>query len=201
MNDTRLYNGSLAAEQFLFYEIRIVAPLRLDKVALDDAIEKIKRDNLFQYPTERQVARMTRACWKRIDALDNDALVYELANASNAVAKQINLYAVMRQNRLVWDVMTRLIGEKYRRLDFSYSRRDLNVFFSNIQVENAQVASWSEKTVEKIKGVLGRMLVETGYLDTPRSAALNRFLLCRELEEGVRANGDLDALPAFNCFN
>jgi hypothetical protein len=201
MNDTRLYNGSLTAEQFLFYEIRIVAPLRLDKVALDDAIEKIKRDNLFQYPTERQVARMTRACWKRIDALDNDALVYELANASNAVAKQINLYAVMRQNRLVWDVMTRLIGEKYRRLDFSYSRRDLNVFFSNIQVENAQVASWSEKTVEKIKGVLGRMLVETGYLDTPRSAALNRFLLCRELEEGVRANGDLDALPAFNCFN
>ena len=201
MNDTRLYNGSLTAEQFLFYEIRIVAPLRLDKVALDDAIEKIKRDNLFQYPTERQVARMTRACWKRIDALDNDALVYELANASNAVAKQINLYAVMRQNRLVWDVMTRLIGEKYRRLDFSYSRRDLNVFFSNIQVENAQVASWSEKTVEKIKGVLGRMLVETGYLDTPRSAALNRFLLCRELEEGVRANGDLDALPAFDCFN
>lgn len=201
MNDTRLYNGSLTAEQFLFYEIRIVAPLRLDKVALDDAIEKIKRDNLFQYPTERQVARMTRACWKRLDALDNDALVYELANASNAVAKQINLYAVMRQNRLVWDVMTRLIGEKYRRLDFSYSRRDLNVFFSNIQVENAQVASWSEKTVEKIKGVLGRMLVETGYLDTPRSAALNRFLLCRELEEGVRANGDLDALPAFNCFN
>ena len=201
MNDKRLYNGSLTAEQFLFYEIRIVAPLRLDKVALDDAIEKIKRDNLFQYPTERQVARMTRACWKRLDALDNDALVYELANASNAVAKQINLYAIMRLNRLVWDVMTRLIGEKYRRLDFSYSRRDLNVFFSALQEENPRVASWSEKTVEKIKGVLVRMLVETGYLDTPRSAALNRFLLCRELEEGVRANGDLDALPAFNYFN
>lgn len=201
MNDARLYNGSLTAEQFLFYEIRIVAPLRLAEVALDDAIKKIKRDNLFQYPTERQVARMTRACWKRLDALDNDALVYELANASNAVAKQINLYAIMRQNRLVWDVMTRLIGEKYRRLDFSYSRRDLNVFFSALQEENPQVASWSEKTVEKIKGVLGRMLVETGYLDTPRSAALNRFPLCRELEEGVRANGDLDALPAFNCFN
>lgn len=201
MSDTRLYNGSLTAEQFLFYEIRIVALLRLAEFTLDDAIEKIKRENLFQYPTERQVARMVRACWKRLDALDNASLVYELVNASNAVAKQINLYAIMRQNRLVWDFMTRLIGEKYRRLDFSYSRRDVNVFFSDLQVENPRVATWSEKTVVKIKGVLGRMLVETGYLDNPRTNSLNRVLLCRELEEGVRANGDLDALPAFNCFN
>ena len=201
MNDTRLYNGSLTAEQFLFYEIRIVAPLRLDEVSLDFAIEKIKRENLFQYPTERQIARMTRACWKRLDALDNVELIRKLAYASNNVAKQINLYAIMRQNRLVWDVMTLLIGEKYRRLDLSYSRRDLNVFFSRLQAENCRIASWSEKTVEKIKGVLGRMLVEAGYLDSPRAEALNHFLLCRELEEGVRANGDLDALPAFNCFN
>ncbi len=69
---------------------------------IDEAIERIKKDNLFQYPTERQVSRLARACYKRLDALGNEQLVQWLASAPNDIAKQINLYAVMRYNRLVW---------------------------------------------------------------------------------------------------
>ena len=72
MDNTHSYNGSLTAEQFLFYEIRIAAKMYLDGKKIEEAVEEIKKDNLFQYPTERQVSRLARACYKRMDALDNE---------------------------------------------------------------------------------------------------------------------------------
>ena len=197
MDQVHLYNGSLTAEQFLFYEIRIAAKYYIDGKTMEEAIEIIKNDNLFQYPTERQISRIARACYKRLDALDNGQLVHELAFASSEIAKQINLYAIMKYNRLVWEFMIQVIGEKYSNQDFSL--KDLNAFFTRLQAQNDFVSAWSDNTVKKIKSVLVRMLVETEYLDGIRSTTL-KILLCEELEEGIRANHDDDALPAFNCF-
>ena len=195
-----LYNSSLSAEQFLFYEIRITAKYYIDGITIEEAINIIKKDNLFQYPTERKVSRIARACYKRLDTLGNEQLVHELAFASSEIAKQINLYAIMKYNRLVWEFMIQVIGEKYSNQDFSFSRKDLNAFFTRLQAQNDFVSAWSDNTVKKIKSVLVRMLVETEYLDGIRSTTLNPVLLCEELEEGIRANHDDDALPAFNCF-
>lgn len=198
MDQTHSYNGSLTAEQFLFYEIRIAAKFYLDGIAIEEAVAEIKRDNLFQYPTERQVSRLARACYKRLDALENNQLIHELAFAPTEIAKQINLYAMMRYNRLVWEFMIQVIGEKYRNQDFSFSRKDINAFFTRLQAQDDTVSAWSEKTIGKIKSVLIRVLIETGYLDNLRDTTLNPVLLCEELEEGIKANNDFDALPAFN---
>ena len=197
---TMPYNGALTAEQFLFYEIRIVDKLYLDGKSIDEIIEYIQQDNLFQYPTEREVSRLTRACHKRLVALDNEKLVYELANAPVEVAKQINLYAMMRYNRLVREFMEGLIGEKYRQHDFSYTRKDINVFFSRLREQNDDIAAWSEQTIAKLKQVLTKCLIETEMLDSFRDHNLNPIFISAELESGIRENNDLTALSAFNCF-
>lgn len=194
------YYGGLTAEQFLFYEIRIVSKQYLDGKSIDEIIDYIQRDNLFQYPTEREVSRLTRACYKRLVALHNDKLVYELANAPVEVAKQINLYAMMRYNRLVREFMEGLIGEKYRQHDFSYTKKDINVFFSRLQEQNDDVAAWSEQTIMKLKQVLTKCLIETEMLDSVRDTTLNPIFISSELETGIRENKDLTALAAFNCF-
>ena len=198
MNQTHSYKGGLTAEQFLFYEIRIVAKFYLDGKTIENAIEIITKDNLFQYPTEREVSRLVRACYKRLDALANEQLVQEIATAPNEIAKQINLYAMMRYNRLVWEFMIQVIGEKYCNQDLSFSRKDLNGFFTRLQAQDDAVASWSENTINKIKSVLVRVLVETEYLDSIKDTTLNPVFLCEELEQGIKANGDYVALPAFN---
>ena len=197
---TMPYNGALTAEQFLFYEIRIVAKQYLEEKSIDEIIEYIQRDNLFQYPTEREVSRLTRACHKRLVALDNDKLVFELANAPVEVAKQINLYAMMRYNRLVREFMEGLIGEKYRQHDFSYTRKDINVFFSRLREQNDDIAAWSEQTIAKLKQVLTKCLIETEMLDSFRDHNLNPIFISAELESGIRENNDFTALSAFNCF-
>jgi len=195
-----MYNGSLTAEQFLFYEIRIVSKQYHEGKSIDEIVEVIKYDNLFQYPTERKISKLARACHRRILALDNDKLVYELANAPVEVAKQINLYAMMRYNRLVREFMTSLIGEKYRQHDFSYSRKDINVFFSRLREQNDNIATWSEQTIAKLKQVLTKCLIETEMLDNVRACELNPIFISAELENGIRENNDLTALAAFNCF-
>ncbi|WP_026395804.1 DUF1819 family protein [Acetobacterium malicum] len=200
MDTTMMYNGSLTAEQFLFYEIRIVSKLYLEGKSIDEIVEVIKCDNLFQYPTERKISKLARACHRRIIALDNDKLVYELANAPVEVAKQINLYAMMCYNRLVHEFMTSLIGEKYRQHDFSYSRKDINVFFSRLREQNDNIATWSEQTIAKLKQVLTKCLIETEMLDNVRACELNPIFISAELENGIRENNDLTALAAFNCF-
>ena len=200
MNQPPTYSGAITAEQFLFHEIRIASKFYLDGTSVEDAIEEIKKNNLFQYPTERLVARMTRCCYKRLDALDDAQLRRELSAAPTAVANQINLYAIMRYNRVVRDFMVGVIGEKFRSLDFGFSRKDLNVFFSRLREQNDDIAGWSESTVNKIKQVLTKILVEVEILDSVRSERLNPVLICKELENGIRRNGDFEALAAFNCF-
>mgnify|MGYP003821256755 FL=1 len=194
------YNGCLTAEQFLFYEMRIVSKQYLENKSVEDIIEYVKRDNLFQYPTERMINRLTRACYKRLAALGNNKLVYEVANAPVEVAKQINLYAMMRYNCLIREFMEGIVGEKYRQQDFSYTKKDINMFFSRLQEQNDDVAAWSDQTIMKLKQVLTKCLIETEMLDSVKDTTLNPIFISAELETGIRENNDLTALAAFNCF-
>ena len=194
------YNGGLTREQFLFYEIRIVASLQLQGLSREEIVEEIKHANLFQFPTERMISSIAGTCFKRLDALGSETLVYHLANAPAEVAKQINLYAMMKYNRVVWDFMTTVIGEKFRTQELAFSGKDLNIFFFDLQEQNDTVASWRDSTINKIKQVLKKALVECEYLDSVRATQLNPVSISPELEDEIRANHDLAALPAFNCF-
>jgi hypothetical protein len=193
------YNGTLTAEQFLFYEMRIVSGLYLDGKPIEDIVEAVKRDNLFQYPTERQISRLTRACHKRILALGDERLIVEVATAPVGIAKQINLYSMMRYNRLAREFMVNLIGGKYLRRDYTYTKKDVNVFFSDLQRQNEDVSGWSEKTITKLKQVMTRCIIEIEMIDSVKSESLNPILISEELESGIRRLEDFEALAAFNC--
>ena len=45
MERSLIYNGTITAEQFLFYEIRIASKYYLDGTSVEDAIEEIKKNN------------------------------------------------------------------------------------------------------------------------------------------------------------
>ena len=96
--------------------------------------------------------------------------------------------------------MTTVIAEKFRTQDFEFSRKDLNIFFFRLQEQNDSVAAWSDGTVNKIKQVLTKTLVECDYLDSTKSTRLNPVSISPELEDEIRANNDNAALAAFNCF-
>lgn len=194
------YTAVLTREQFLFYETRTTARLIVEDLTEKQIVERIVSENLFQFPTERMLRRMAQTCLDRLDALNDETLVRAIATQPSDVAKQICLYAMMRQYRLVWDFMLTVVGAKYRNLDLSFGRKDLNEFFLRLQEQDDTVASWSDSTVSKLKQVLLKLLVENEYLDEKGSDRLNPVIICSFLEDAVRADGMEIVLPAFNCL-
>lgn len=201
MRKSSPYNGSLTREQFLFYEMRTTAKLLSDGMTDEEAMDAIVRENLFQNPTEKSIKKLASACLKRLHAMNDDSLVRAIASLPSEAAKQICLYAMMKQSRLVWDFMITVIGEKYKILDTSFGKVDLNAFFMRLSEQDDNVASWSDSTVQKIKSVFIRVLVENEYLDTTKADHLNPVLIGSFLEERIRANGDDAALIAFNSLS
>lgn len=201
MNSTYPYIASLTREPFLFYEMRTTAKLLTSGLSAEDAVAQITVENLFQYPTEKSIARMAKACVKRLQVMKDADLIHAIATQPTEIAKQICLYALMKQSRLVWEFMLTVIGEKYRSKDSSFGRIDLNTYFIRLQEQDDTVASWSEGTITKLKQVLAKILVETEYLDDVRADHLNPVYLHPILENAIRSHGDLAVLPAFNCFS
>ena len=194
------YSAVITREQFLFFETRTTAKLLCEGFSREEIINKIVVDNLFQYPTEKSVRRMAQACLKRLDALEDEVLVEAIASKPQDTAKQICLYAMMRQYRLIWDFMITVIGEKYRLLDMSFGKIDVNAFFLRLQEQDDWVATWSDSTVNKLKQVIVKLLVDNEYLDSTKSEKLNPVLISPVLEESIRKSESTQALSAFNCF-
>lgn len=201
MNTNTPYIASLTREPFLFYEMRTTARLLAEGMTGTEAVAKITEENLFQYPTEKMIKRIALACVKRLEAMDDPSLIAAIASQPVDVAKQICLYAMMKNSRLIWEFMLTVIGEKYVLRDTSFGKIDLNTFFLRLQEQDDAVASWSEQTITKLKQVIARVLVETEYLDSVRADKLNPVYLHPILENAIRSNNDDIILPAFNHFS
>ena len=195
------YSAVLTREQFLFYEMRTTAKLVQEGLAKEEILDRIVDSNMFQYPTEKSIRRMAMTCLRRLEALEDDTLVTAIATEPSDVSKQVCLYAMMKQYRLVWDFMLTVIGEKYRKLDSFLSKMDVNAFFMRLQEQDDWVAAWSDSTIAKVRQVIVKTLVENEYLDSPKAERLNPVLISPLLENAIRAAGQEIALPAFNCLN
>ena len=200
MDHSYQYIASLTREPFLFYEMRSTAKLMVSGLSDEAVVKEIVDQNLFQYPTEKSITRMAKACIKRLQAMEDDSLIFAIASQPTDVAKQICLYALMKQSRLVYEFMLTVIGEKYRLRDTSFGKIDFNIFFMRLQEQSDTVASWSASTITKLKQVIARVLVETEYLDNLKADHLNSVWLHPVLENAIKNSGNTAVLPAFNCF-
>ena len=200
LKDSSPYSAAITREQFLFFEMRTTARLKTAGLSDKEIVERIVSDNLFQYPTEKSLVKMANACIRRLNSVENVTLISAIADLPSSTSKQICLYAMMRQYRLVWDFMTTVIGEKYTRLNFSFSRAEVKAFLMNLQEQDDWVATWSESTLERVGQILVRMLIETEYLDDGKTDHINPVLIHPILENAIREAGLNAALPAFNCI-
>lgn len=201
MDNTFPYKASLTREQFLFYEMRTTAKLLAKGLSATEAMNEIIHGNLYQYPTEKTIKTIAHACIRRLEGLHDDSLVKAIATYPTDAAKQICLYAMMLDSRLVWEFMITVIAEKYRLGDTFLGKIDLNTYFIRLQEQDDVVAKWSVSTIEKIKQIITNILVENEYLDNSKSTVLNYVLIQPILENAIRNSGNINILPAFNCFS
>lgn len=193
------YNGGLTREQFLFFEMRVLARYKIQGYSNEEIMQLAFEENLLEMKTEKSIQMIASACLRRMDNCDK-RVTELIATETPDVARQANLYAMMKHNRIVWDFMVQVIGNKFKEQDFSFGKKDVNLFFTILREQNSDIAGWSEKTFDKIRSVLIRILSDTDYLDDIKSEILNPIYLYEELEQIIIQNDDEIALPAFNRF-
>lgn len=64
MDHSYPYIASLTREPFLFYEMRSTAKLMSEGLSDEAIVAEIAEQNLFQYPTEKSITRMAKACMR-----------------------------------------------------------------------------------------------------------------------------------------
>lgn len=195
------YNGSLTREQFMFREMRMVAQLYKKGQNTSQIIESVMNENLFQYPTEREVKGKCRVALRRLEMISSsETLLGLLAEGTLREAKQAALVAMMCDSQLLADFMVEVVGEKYRRLEMTITKKDVNLFFEQLRERDQTVGEWSDSTVRRIRSVLMNVLRENGYLEGIGSEELIPVLISEEFETALRAAGLRRFLPAFNIL-
>lgn len=189
--------------------MRIVADLRTQGEPDDEIIQRVKRENLFQYGTERMLADRARACLQRLDALENDDASLEsreaaarltelIAHGAPEAAGQANLYAMIRRYELMRAFIGIEIADRLACLDYTFTRVDMNAFFTRYQLENAEAAAWSDATVYRIKSTLASCLINVGMLDSTKAGHLSPLMLDFDVESAMKENGDADIAAALS---
>lgn len=201
------YRGSPTREQWLVNETRVVARVQLEHPELQDTNELaafIKSENLFEYPTEREIKSISKALARRLSTLSNDPttrnrLIQLIARGTSDQLKQTNLYALARDNRIVWDFLTSVVATKFANLDTTLRKNEIVAFLEGLRTQDEKAASWSPATLNKIRQVLSQCLEQCGMYSR-KTEQLNIPLLDYDLENLMRANGDVAILAAFDLM-
>lgn len=190
-----IYSASLTGEPFLFYEIRQVAKLIINGFDQEKIRYEVMNNNIFQYDTEKSVPKRFTAINRRLMVLD-EREIYFLAEKPSETAKIINLYAIMKSNRLLSEFIFEVLAEKFENHNYFLEKLDLIGYFNSKKEQNETVAAWKDYTFVKLRQVFLRILFEVGILESSKSGKLQKLSLDREVIDYFQLNGNINYLNA-----
>lgn len=183
------YTATLTSDAFLYYELKQVLKLKIQGFC-DEEIRKVVIDeNIFQYKSKKSASRLLSSVMRRVRILD-DYLINTIINEPMEVGKIVNLYAIMKTNRLFFEFMNEVIREK---LQYNYEvleKKDINIYFTEKSEQSEIVAGWSEMTIGKLKQVILKILTEVGIVENIKTCKLSRLIVPPELKEHLIGLGD-----------
>lgn len=189
------YSATLTGASFLLYELKQV--LKLKRKGLSDAEikKKVIEDNVFEYKVTSSLKRIVPSVIRRANVLD-DQLKDWVLNSPLEVGKIINLYAIMKTDKLFFEFMNEVIREKLDANNYLLEKKDLNIFFITKAEQNEKMAKWTELTVNKLKQVYMKLLYEAGLLRDKQSGELSRLLFDEDIKRHLTYIGDTAYLKA-----
>ncbi|MFJ7848159.1 DUF1819 family protein [Peribacillus sp. NPDC097224] len=189
------YSSVLTGAGYMLYEIKQISVLK-KKGLLDKEIrQEVLEENVFQYEKMSSIKRALPYILKRVNVLD-ETLLQLITQESLEIAKIINLYAIMKSDRLFFEFMYEVIQEKLQKNDYLLEKKDVNSFFIVKAEQSDFIESWSESTIEKLKQVYKKILLETGMLKSLRTGELNRLIIDEQIKDHLRRIGDIQYISA-----
>lgn len=182
------YYANLTGAWFLLYEIKQVVKLIKENLSEKEIKAKIKEENVFQYKKTSSLARVIPTVYRRATILPDDLRECILEDSMKN-AKLINLYAIIEEDLLFKDFMLEIIKEKYRNNNLLLERKDINSFFIEKAEQNKGFAKYKQATVNKLRQVYLKILIESDILKDSKTGELNKILVDPYLKKIFETNG------------
>ena len=182
------YSANLTGAAFMFFEFKQVVLLK--KQFTDKEIRrKIIDENIFQYEKVSSLKRGIPTIIRRVNVLD-ETLREMVIEDTLDTGKIINLYSIMKTDRLFYEFMDEVIKPHFDMNDYVFERKELNMYFTEKAEQVPAISSWSDLTIGKLKQVYLKILLEAGILTDLKSGELNRLLINEQVKEHLRHFGD-----------
>lgn len=183
------YSSVMTGASFMLFEFRQVLKLKLDGYADNEIRKKVLEENIFQFEKLSSIKRGLPSLLRRANVLDETLCRWAIED-SVELAKIVNLYAILKTDRLFFEFMDEVIQEKIQGNQYNLENRDLNTFFTVKSEQDSGIAGWTESTFQKLKQVYMRILFETGILRDRKTGDLNRLVLDDRLKNHLIHIGD-----------
>lgn len=174
--DNRVYSGKLTGESFLLYELKIVAKLKKEGYTDKEIRKMVLEENLFQYKFTSSISRRLTPLIQRINLLD-EKLIDRLIEDPLGDGIVINLYSIMKNDRLFFEFMNEVMKDKLKSNNEVLEKKDINIFIETKIEQNEDIASWSDSTVNKIKQVIKKILMEAKVVENNKTGAVKKIIM------------------------
>ena len=195
MENTKEYSAKLTGESFLLFEFKTIAKLKKDGLSDKDIRKKVLEENLFQYKYKSSISRRLTPLIQRINIID-ETLINMLIEDPLESGAIINLYAIMKNDRLFFEFMNEVVREK---IEYKYDfieKKDINMFFIEKSEQSDLVSGWSDQTIAKLKQVIFKILSEVGIIKDIKTGKINRLLIPSEVKNYLLSIGEDKYLKA-----
>ena len=155
------YSSTLSRNRFLFFEMKIIAKLKLQGLNDQEIQRKVKAENLFQYKTPSGIAKSLNMAMKRVAVLD-EFLLKVLAEGNSEKGRLIVLYSIWKMDPLLRDFFIEVVQDKFLTRQYHLADADLRKFFSEKTEQSPVVAGWTDRTFKDLREAYRRILIEVG---------------------------------------
>ena len=195
------YSAGLISQSFWFVEMKKVVKL-IDEGKSDEEIKNICiNENLFGAAKEYRAKRIYGYIWNRAKKLDK-TLIDLFVNSDLATQKIINLVAILRTDRLFFEFMFEVYREKNILGIPVIEESDVNIFFSNKEVQNDDIAQWTDGTKRILRSVYFNYLTDANLLTiVNKQKTITPPILDIALERYLEACGDGAIVKAITGVN
>ena len=184
------YNAGLMSQSFWFIEFKKIVQLYHEGNDYDEIKRQCLEENLFGAINPYRGKRMGGYLLTRLKSMD-ERLIEIFVNADIATQKLINLVTVMNTNRLFFEFVYEVYRNKLLIGESSIDLKDCNIFFSQKESQNDDIASWNETTRKRLKSLFLNFLIEADLVkwtdDKKQSRSINRVFVSMPLESYLKS--------------
>lgn len=157
------YSATLTSQSFWFVEFKRIVKL-LDSGKTEEEIKSLcLKENLLCASTEYRAKRIYAYILNRVKQLDQ-TMIKIFVQSDLLTQKIINLICILKTDRLFFEFLYEVYREKailgFEKIEDS----DISIFFSGKEIQNEEIAFWTDETKKKLCNVYKNYMVNANLL-------------------------------------